>query len=140
MAVWQGFLFMYIAELVEVMKTNPYSLLVDGSNDTGVDKLNPLTVKIFDIQRSQAHTYLLDMCTTSGWECGTAETIFNKIDDVLTKLSIPWSFCVGFGVDNTSVNIGLHNSIMARVRQKKRYSLLYGLPVSSLAQCWKSCI
>jgi len=42
-----------IGTLVEEMKGNPFSLLVDGSNDTGVEKLNPLTVKIFDINRRQ---------------------------------------------------------------------------------------
>lgn len=110
------------------MKTNPYSLLVDSSNDTGIDELNPLTVRIFDVQRSQVYTHLLDMCTTSGRQCGTAEAIFNKIDSLLTELSIPWSLCVGFGVDNTSVNIGLHNSIMTRVKQKNDSVYFMGCP------------
>ena len=71
------------------------------------------------------------MCTTSGRDCGTAETIFNKIDGVLSQLSIPWSLCVGFGVDNTSVNIGLHNSIMTRVKAKNGNVYFMGCPCAS---------
>lgn len=47
---------------------------------------------------------------------------------LLYKLSILWSFCVGFGVDNTSVNIGLHNSIMTHVRQKNDTVYFMGCP------------
>ena len=101
------------------MKCNPFSLLVDGSNDTGVEKLNPLTVKVFDITRQQVVTHSLDMCTTSGRDCGTSAAIFSKIDSVLTRYNIPWCNCVGFGVDNTSVNIGLRHSIMTYVTAKE---------------------
>ena len=73
-----NFLNSLAAALVEEMKGNPFSLLVDGSNDTGVEKLNPLTVKIFDITRQQVVTHLLDMCTTSGRDCGTSVAIFGK--------------------------------------------------------------
>lgn len=71
------------ASLVEDMHINPFSLLVDGSNDTGVEKLNPLTVRIYDNSKRQVTTHLLDMCTTTGRDCGTATAIFTKIDSVL---------------------------------------------------------
>lgn len=77
------------------MKAYPFGLLVDGSNDTGVEKLNPLTVRILDVKKMQVSTKLLDMCTTSGRHCGTAESIFTKIDSVLTMHSIPWENCIG---------------------------------------------
>ena len=76
---------------MEEIKTNPFSLVIDGSSDTGLEKLNPLTVMIFDMSRSQILTHLLDMCTTSGRECGTAVAIFSKIDFVLNKYDIPWT-------------------------------------------------
>ena len=117
-----------IAALVEEMKASPFSLLVDGSNDTGVEKMNPLTVKIFDITRQEVVTHLLDMCTTSGRDCGTAVAIFNKIDSALDRHDIPWQNCVGFGVDNTSVNIGLRHSIMTHVQQKNAECYFMGCP------------
>ena len=102
-------------------KTNPFSLLFDGSNDTGLEKLNPLTVKVYDHSRRQDVTHLLDMRTTSGRDCGTSLAIFTKISFVLQDNSIPWGNCVGFGVGNTSVN----NSIMRNVLQE--YREYYGL-------------
>lgn len=35
-----------IANLLETMRVHPFSLSVDGSNDTGLEKMNPLTVRI----------------------------------------------------------------------------------------------
>ena len=107
---------------------HPFSLLIDGSNDTGMEKLNPLTVKIFDDQKGQVTTHLLDMCTTTGRDCGTATAIFRKMDEVLCKLQIPWSNCVGFGVDNTSVNMGIHHSIMTHIKQQTDACYFMGCP------------
>ena len=84
----------YLATLVEDMKANSYSLLVDGSSDTGLVKLNLLTVRIFDTRRSRVLTHLLDMCTTSERECGTSAAIFSKIDSVLNNHNILWHHCV----------------------------------------------
>lgn len=117
-----------IAALIEEMKVNPYGLLVDGSNDTGIEKLNPLTVRLLDMKKMQVITQLLDMCTTSGRHCGTAASIFSKIDSVLTTYNIPWNHCVGFGVDNASVNVGLRNSIMTHVKQKNKSCYFMGCP------------
>lgn len=118
----------HIAVLVEDMKANPFSLLIDGSNDTGLEKLNPLTVKIFDVRKGQVLTQLLDMCTTSGRDCGTATAIFSKVDSVLGRHGVPWCNCVGFGVDNTSVNIGIRHSIMTHVQEKNVACYFMGCP------------
>ena len=73
---------------MEDTKANSYGLLVGGSSDTGLEKLNPLTVRIFDTRRSRVVTHLLDMCTTSARESGTSAAIFTKIDSVLNKHNI----------------------------------------------------
>ncbi|KAK1902456.1 Histone acetyltransferase mst2 [Dissostichus eleginoides] len=38
-------------ELVMKMRENPFTLFTDGSNDTGLEKMNPLTVRIFDTNK-----------------------------------------------------------------------------------------
>jgi hypothetical protein len=45
----------------------------------------------------------------------TAQAIYDKMNVVLNKHDIPWDYCVGMSVDNTSVNVGRHNSIKTRV-------------------------
>ena len=118
----------YIDALVESMKSEPFSLLIDDSNDTSLDKVNPLTVRIYDVSKRQVTTQLLDMCTTSGRDCGTASAIFGKVDSILTTLNIPWNNCVGFGVDNTGVNVGRHHSIKTQVQAKNPACYFMGCP------------
>jgi len=56
------------------MKTDPFSLATDGSNDTGLNKVNPLTISICDAKRGSVITRL-DICLISE---STAEAIFFK--------------------------------------------------------------
>ena len=84
--------------LVDSMKRCPFTLYIDGSTDTGVVKMNPLTVRIFNVEYGMVHTQFLDMCMSSQ---STAEGIFTKMQEALQKHEIPWLNCVGVSVDNT---------------------------------------
>ena len=55
------------------MKESPFSACIDESSDNGVQKINPLTIRIFDVNRGQVATQFLDMCMVSS---STAESIF----------------------------------------------------------------
>lgn len=52
--------------LVNIMHTEPFSIAIDGSNDNGLDKMNPMTVRIYDVTRGKVVTQFLDMCLTKG--------------------------------------------------------------------------
>lgn len=110
------------------MKSQPYSLATDGSNDTGLEKMNPLTVRIFNVENNSVETQLLDMCVSKGTSAATAAAIFDQIDQKITSLDIPWTNCVAFGVDNTSVNLGKRNSIKTRVVEKNASCYFMGCP------------
>ena len=56
---------MFINNLPESMKIHPFSLSIDDSNDTGLKKMNPITVQIFDFDCNMIVTCFLDMCTTT---------------------------------------------------------------------------
>lgn len=107
------------------MQQSPFSLATDGSNDNGTLKLNPLTVRIFDINLGKVKTSLLDMCMSKG---GTAEELFTNIDNCMSSFGISWDNCVAVGVDNASVNLGKKNSIMTRVLERNRSVYFNGCP------------
>lgn len=111
--------------LVDQMKKEPFSLATDGSNDSGLQKMNPLTVRYFDINRNKVTSQLLDMCLTSS---STAEAIYSKIYDTLRDFGIDWGLCVAFGVDNTNVNVGRRNSIRTRAHEENQAIYFVGCP------------
>lgn len=51
-----------VENLLQQMRTHPFSLSTDGSNDTGLQKMNPATVRIYDINENCIVTRFLDMC------------------------------------------------------------------------------
>ena len=46
--------------LVEHIKKNPFSIAIDGSSDNDLEKMNPLTVRIFDVNCGNIRTQFLD--------------------------------------------------------------------------------
>ena len=58
--------------LVEHIKKNPFSIAIDSSSDNDIEKMNTLTVRIFDVNCGNVRTQFLDMCMSSS----TAEGIF----------------------------------------------------------------
>ena len=56
------FTFFHRSKLVKGMKQDPYTLCTDGSNDEGLVKLNPLLIRVFDINEDKVMSQLLDKC------------------------------------------------------------------------------
>ena len=80
--------------------------------------MNPLTVRIF-----VAWYYKVLMSSVA-----TAKAIFSKMEAALTKHDISWVNCVGISLDNTSVNMGCHNSIKTRVQHANLAIYIMGCP------------
>ena len=51
-------------DLIQSMKTNAFSLCVDGSNDSGLEKMNPVAIRLYDVNQNKIVTCFLDMCTS----------------------------------------------------------------------------
>ena len=47
-----------MSELISMMKTEPCALATDGSNDEGLIKMNPLTVRYFDTAKHSFHSII----------------------------------------------------------------------------------
>ena len=110
----------FLKGTIESMTADVYSLSTDGSNDTDLEKMNPLRVKLYDVNTSRVVTNFIDMFCTSGPTGEQASSILNKIDEVLQNHDVPWGNCVGFSVDSTSKNLGKRLLIKTRVLQKNQ--------------------
>ena len=74
--------------LIEHCKTHPFSVCNDGSNDTGLEKINPVCLQIFDVNRSKKVTsHFLNICLTSAKNASTAAYIFDKINENLLSMA-----------------------------------------------------
>ena len=112
-------------ELITEMKKSCFSISTDGSNDQSLEKMNPVTVRLFDINQHKIVTKFLGMCLSKS---STAVGIFSLIDEVFPKNEIPWENCISLGVDNTSVNVGKHKSLIVEARKQNANIILMGCP------------
>ena len=67
---------------------------------------------------------ILEMCLSS---FSDADGIFAAIDKAFANNGILWDKCISLGVDNTSVNIGKHHSLITKAREKNDV-ILMGCP------------
>ena len=90
-----------------IVHNHAFSLGIDGSSDTDVEKMNPMTVRIWDINISKTvTTHFYNMCVTSGRDASKAEKLFEVVQAKMEEDGIPWSHAVSLSVDNTnSMNI-----------------------------------
>ena len=114
------------SELIRQMNSGPYTLGTHGSNDqSGIKKLNPVLIRLFDDDKGKVSVQLLDM---GACKEGTAEALFNNINSTLRENRVDWKNCVVIGLDNTEVNVGKKNPIMTQVLAKNKNLFINGCP------------
>lgn len=118
--------------MVEELKTRPFSLMVDGSNDNGLYKMFPITVRVFDVNWNKVITKFLDINLITGRDNGKAAAMFDSIDDKFQFYELSWDSVSSLGVGNTNVNTGMRNFIKSRVLQKNENVVVTGCPCHTL--------
>ena len=73
-------------------------------------------------------TKFFDMNLIDGADASTAEAIFQSVDNQLNNHDINWDYCLAIGLDNRNVNIGDHNSIKSRAKEKNGSIVIAGCP------------
>ena len=96
--------------------------------------MNPVTVRLFDINQHKVVTKFFDMCPSTS---STVVEIFNAINASMTKNDLTRDNCVLLAVDNTSVNVGRNNSVIVEASKKKWKHYFNGLSLSHSTQCRK---
>jgi hypothetical protein len=101
--------------ITAAMKSGPFSIATDGSNDVGSVKLYPLCVRYFDNDIGKVLCVMLSMPECA--EASTGENIFNLMDNELKCLGVPWSNCVCIAANNASVMMGKHKGVVAFLKK-----------------------
>ena len=73
-------------------------------------------------------TKFLDINLLEGRDACTADAMFQSVNELLERNNLDWDYCVAIGLDNTNVNIGDHNSIKSRAKEKKEEIIIAGCP------------
>ena len=100
------------------MTQSPFSIILDGSNDTGLQKMLPVTVRIFDVNFNHMMKKLFIMNFLEGKDAPTAANRFDSVNNLFERYNVQWDHCIGIGLDNTTANIGERNAVKSRVHQK----------------------
>ena len=108
--------------VVESLKTTPFNLMCDESNDKGDRcKLLTILVRLFDSRTESIVTHHLE---TVGITDFTAEGIFSALKDTLEKYNLPLTNLVSFTSDTCNVMKGERGGVIAKLRSVQPKSLM----------------
>ena len=115
--------------VVDYCKSNLLSVGHDGSNDTGVQKMNPDSMRIFDIKNFKTVSeHFFSMCLTEGEHAGKASKLFEALEESFEADEIPWNNCASLSIGNTNAMVGKQNSVASRFLQKNPNIFIGGCP------------
>ena len=80
-------------DLITDLKKLLFSLMLDGSNDSGVLKMFPVPVRIFDMNHQRIKTTFFDMNLMEGQYASTAAEMFSSVNRLFIKHVIFMGFC-----------------------------------------------
>ena len=123
--------------VVQHCQKHPFSIGIDGSSDKDVEKMNPATVRIFDVERAKTVTsHFYQMCVTSGRDASKVQTLFGVVQEKLENDEIPWTQVVSLSEDNTNLMVDSQNSLASRFKEKNS-DLCIGMPLPFGEHCNK---
>ena len=97
----------YKQPIISNLSTNPFSILMDESNDS-TDKSCIILVRIFDNEVGNVRTRFLDMPVAN---IGTAQNIFEALKQSLESNNLDFSNAVAFMSDTVSVMKGARSGV-----------------------------
>lgn len=103
----------YTERIIEHCRINPFTLMIDESNDRTTKKRLVILAHFLDGDNTK--TRLLDLPELKS---GTAASIFDVIDELFKAKEIPWRNVVGFASDNCNTMLGKNNSVLSRIIEK----------------------
>lgn len=102
-------------DLVEVLKSTKFSIIIDESTDISALKQLAVVVRFFCNSQRRVRAHFLKLIEVSSAD---ADGITTAVLDVFEKAKIPLSNIVGFAADTTNVMFGSHHSVSTILADK----------------------
>ena len=118
----------FFDELKERMTQCPFRIMLGESNDKGLQKMYPVTVRTFDVNFNHVMTKSFHMYLLEGTDASTAASTFDRVNNLFERYNIQWDHCMGIVLDNTNANIGERNSTKSQACQKNDDIIIAGCP------------
>ena len=74
------------------MTQSPFSIILDGSNDTGLQKMYPVTIHIFDVNFNRIMKKFFDMNFLEGTDAPTAASMFDSMNNLFERSNMQLTF------------------------------------------------
>lgn len=101
-------------DLINVLKTTDFSVMVDESTDIGMQKTMCILARYVQPSNGFVKTELLDLIKLNAKDC-TAENLYIHFRQILTEADIPLKNIIGLASDGASVMLGANNFFASRL-------------------------
>ncbi|XP_054083617.1 protein FAM200C-like [Zeugodacus cucurbitae] len=99
--------------LVNKLKANPFSVMIDESTDIGLNKHMCILARFYDEEKGRVVVKLLDLLPI-GADC-TADALYKTFKELMLSLGIPFNDIIGMCSDGVNVMVGKCNSFASRL-------------------------
>ncbi|XP_018800383.1 PREDICTED: uncharacterized protein LOC108975974, partial [Bactrocera latifrons] len=99
--------------LVNKLKVNPFSVMIDESTDIGLNKHMCILARFYDEEKGRVMVKLLDLLPI-GADC-TADALNKTFKELILSLGIPFNNIIGMCSDGANVMVGKCNSFAPRL-------------------------
>lgn len=110
-------------DLINILKVNKFSILIDEGTDIGLNKTMCVLVRYVNPQNGEVNTKLLDLLELNAVDC-SAEKLFCEFKNLLIKFELPITNVIGMASDGASVMVGKNNSFASRLLQSSRHAVV----------------
>lgn len=119
-------------EVVADIRGKKYSLMVDESTDTSVEKMLVICARYFSEKFKKIVTVFFGLYPVIQ---ATGEALFQIVTDSVTEHGMTLVDCIGIGCDGAAVMVGEHNSVWSRIKQASPHCILNKYICHSLSLC-----
>ena len=119
-------------EILEHLRSNKYSLILDESTDVSVVKQLALVVRTIDNKKERVRDLFLHLIDVKD---STAEGIYNSLVEFFTKHNIPFANMIGYAADNAAVMMGNISGLKKKLEDKVPNLFVLGCICHSLHLC-----